>query len=76
MTQVSTRHSPRQFPLRPYNAEEFPLSGNVWDSLAEAYLTSGNKVLAEIYYRKALELDPQNANALEKLAKLREGSLQ
>lgn len=52
------------------NASEFPQSGNVWDSLAEGYLKGGNKMLAEIYYRKALELDPQNKNALEKLTEL------
>ena len=52
------------------NASEFPQSGNVWDSLAEGYLKAGNKMLAEIYYRKALELDPQNKNALAKLTEL------
>ncbi len=54
------------------NASEFPASGNVWDSLAEAYLAAGNQTLAQIYYRKALEVDPQNANALAKLRKLEE----
>jgi tetratricopeptide (TPR) repeat protein len=53
------------------NAEQFPASGNVWDSLAEAYLADGQRELAEIYYRKALELDPTNENALEKLRELR-----
>lgn len=54
------------------NATEFPRSGNVWDSLGEAYLAAGNATLASIYYRKALEIDPQNADALEKLKKLEE----
>jgi len=54
------------------NAAQFPQSGNVWDSLAEAYAAAGKNVLAEIYYRKSLELDPQGANALEKLRKLGE----
>ncbi len=52
------------------NAEQFPESSNVWDSLAEGYLAVGNKLLAEIYYRKSLELDPQNSNAIEKLRAL------
>jgi tetratricopeptide (TPR) repeat protein len=52
------------------NATQFPQSGKVWDSLAEAYLAAGNKTLAQIYYRKSLEVDPQNADALEKLRKL------
>lgn len=49
------------------NAEEFPASGNAWDSLAEGYLAAGKKEQAAIYYRKSLELDPDNANALKKL---------
>lgn len=52
------------------NASEFPGSGSVWDGLAEAYLAAGKTLLAEIYYRKSLEVDPQNANAIEKLRKL------
>jgi tetratricopeptide (TPR) repeat protein len=49
------------------NLSEFPQSSNVWDSLAEAYLAAGKNQLAEIYYRKSLEVDPQNDNALKKL---------
>jgi tetratricopeptide (TPR) repeat protein len=52
------------------NAAEYPHSGNVWDSLGEAYLSSGNKLLAEIYYRKSLEVDPTNGNAGAKLREL------
>lgn len=55
------------------NAEQFPASGNAWDSLAEAYATKGQKELAAVFYRKSLELDPDNANALEKLRQLRGG---
>ncbi len=54
------------------NATQFPQSGNAWDSLAEGYMAAGKKTLAEIYYRKALELDPENTGALEKLRKLAE----
>lgn len=52
------------------NAEQYPESANVWDSLAEGYMAAGNTLLAEIYYRKSLELDPQNKNAVEQLQKL------
>lgn len=55
------------------NAEQFPQSGNVWDSLAEAYAKSGRGAIAEIYYRKALELDPDNDHALEALVALAQG---
>jgi cytochrome c-type biogenesis protein CcmH/NrfG len=53
------------------NAQEFPRSANVWDSLAEAYLKSGDRKTAKHYYEKSLKLDPENKNAREMLAKLR-----
>lgn len=52
------------------NASEFPQSSSAWNSLADGYLAAGKKLLAQIYYRKSLEVDPQNANALEKLRTL------
>jgi tetratricopeptide (TPR) repeat protein len=52
------------------NASEFPQSGDAWESLAGGYLASGQKLLAKIYYRKSLELDPENGEALEKLREL------
>lgn len=55
------------------NAEQFPQSANVWDSLAEAYLASGRTELSAIYYRKSLELNPDNENALHQLKKLKTG---
>jgi tetratricopeptide (TPR) repeat protein len=55
------------------NTEEFPESANVWDSLAEAYMKSGDMKLAEKYYEKSLALDPKNQNAKDMLKKIREG---
>lgn len=55
------------------NAELFPESANVWDSLAEAYLRAGRHAQAEVFYRKSLELDPGNDNAVAKLEELRSG---
>ena len=52
------------------NAEEYPKSGNVYDSLAEAYEKNGQKQLAIDNYRKAAELDPKNQNAKDKLKAL------
>lgn len=52
------------------NAEEFPQSGNVWDSLAEAYMKSGNLKKAEEYYQKSLSLDASNQNAKDMLKKI------
>jgi tetratricopeptide (TPR) repeat protein len=45
------------------NAKEHPTSANVFDSLGEAYLKSGNKPLALETYKKCLSLDPGNENA-------------
>ena len=52
------------------NVEAFPESGNAHDSLAEAYAEAGLKELAITHYAKALELDPTNRNAVEKLNEL------
>lgn len=54
------------------NATQFPQSGDAWNSLADGYKAAGKKTLAEIYYRKALELDPENEDALRELQKLTE----
>ena len=46
------------------NVEMFPNSGNPYDSLGETYLADDQKDLALANYKKAVELDPTNANAL------------
>lgn len=45
------------------NVEAYPQASNPYDSLGEAYLMNGDKELALKNYKKALELNPQNANA-------------
>ena len=52
------------------NIEAYPEDANGYDSLAEAYAAKGEKSLAIKNYAKSLELDPNNANALEKLNQL------
>ena len=54
------------------NVEMFPQSSNVYDTLGEAYLEDGQKDLALASYKKAVELDPKNANAL-RIVKQMEG---
>jgi tetratricopeptide (TPR) repeat protein len=54
------------------NAEQFPQSGNVWDSLAEAYMKSGDLKKAEDYYQKALTRDAADQNAKDMLNKIKE----
>jgi CubicO group peptidase (beta-lactamase class C family) len=46
------------------NVEMFPAASNPYDSLGEAYLKDGQKELALANYKKAVELDPKNANAV------------
>jgi len=52
------------------NAASHPRSGNVWDSLAEAYMEHGDTEQAILYYQKSLEIDPENENARIMLQRL------
>jgi tetratricopeptide (TPR) repeat protein len=52
------------------NVEAFPKSGNVYDSLAEAYMDDDNKAEAIANYQKSLQLNPKNRNAGVMLQKL------
>lgn len=54
------------------NVETFPQSANVYDSLAEAYLYWGDKYNTIRYYKKSLELNPQNENAKSRLERIDE----
>jgi CubicO group peptidase (beta-lactamase class C family) len=53
------------------NAEAYPESFNVYDSLGEAYMENGDKELAIENYEKSLELNPDNENGKKKLEKLK-----
>jgi uncharacterized membrane protein/archaellum component FlaF (FlaF/FlaG flagellin family) len=52
------------------NVEAFPQSGNVYDSLGEAYMDDGDKLQAIANYQKSLQLNPKNGNAVVMLRKL------
>jgi tetratricopeptide (TPR) repeat protein len=52
------------------NIEAYPRSGNTYDSLAEAYMDDGNKSQAIANYRRSLQLNPRNANAVKMIQKL------
>lgn len=54
-----------------HNVERFPQSANVHDSLGEAWMTAGHRANAIASYRRSLELDPQNANAMAMLNRLK-----
>jgi len=52
------------------NVEFYPGSFNVYDSLGDAYMATGEKELAIANYKKSLDLNPKNTNATEALKKL------
>lgn len=52
------------------NAEFYPNSFNVYDSLGDAYMANGDKELAIANFKKSLELNPRNTHGAEMLKKL------
>lgn len=52
------------------NVHLYPTSANVYDSVAEAYAANGQLNLAIQNYKRSLELDPRNTNAVRQLKKL------
>ena len=53
------------------NVRDFPQSANVYDSLGEAYMNTGQKELAIQNYEKTLQMKADNPNAIERLKKLK-----
>ncbi len=53
------------------NVNEFPTSGNAYDSRGEGYFNKKEYQLAKRDYLKSLELDPTNQNAKEMLLKIK-----
>jgi tetratricopeptide (TPR) repeat protein len=48
----------------------YPQSSNAFDSLGEAYMTKGDTEAAIESYRRSLEINPENSNAVQMLKKL------
>ncbi len=55
------------------NADDYPQSFNPWDSLGEGYMNAGRTQDAIEAYEKSLALNPANQNAVDMLAKIRDG---
>ncbi len=53
-----------------WNIESFPKSSNVYDSYGEVLMKQGKNELAIENYKKSLELDPSNQNAIDMLKNL------
>jgi tetratricopeptide (TPR) repeat protein len=54
------------------NVELCPQSSNTDDSLGEGYMMNGDKELAIENYKKSLELNPKNTNAVAMLKKFQQ----
>jgi hypothetical protein len=54
-----------------WNAENFPDSANVYDSLGEAYMKAGDMASASRNYEKALRLDPERESTKRALDTIR-----
>jgi pimeloyl-ACP methyl ester carboxylesterase len=68
--ELRAQHVAEAIVLFRLNVEMYPKAFNTYDSLAEAYMMQGDRDLAIANYRKSLELNPQNTNAVEMLKKL------
>ena len=55
------------------NVEAHPQAFNTYDSLAEAYAVADERELAIQNYKKSLELNPNNSNAVDQLKRLEQG---
>jgi CubicO group peptidase (beta-lactamase class C family) len=60
---------PEAIEIFKFNLEQFPTSGWAYSHLATGYARSGDKVLARQYFKKAIELLPQEASFREELNK-------
>ncbi len=55
------------------NTRLFPEAFNTWDSLGEINMMIGNDAKAIRFYEKSLELNENNTNAAEMIARIRQG---
>jgi len=69
---LSAKKLPDSIRIFQLNVELHPESSDVYDSLGEAYMNTGEKELAIQNYKKSLDLDPKNSNATAMLKKLQE----
>lgn len=68
--QLNAKHTREAIALFKLNVEMYPNAFNPYDSLAEAYMVQGDREAAIKNYRKSLELNPNNTNAVTMLKKL------
>ncbi len=71
---VGDNHLPEAIDLLKLTVVMYPDSSGAYESLGEAYGKAGQKELAIVSYRKALEKDPANEEAKKKLKELEGGA--
>ena len=64
-------HLPEEIDVLKLELQIYPESSDTYASLGEAYQSSGERQLAIASYKKALDKNPENADAKEKLAALK-----
>ncbi|MGC1550160.1 MAG: tetratricopeptide repeat protein [Rhodanobacter sp.] len=67
---MTDQHWPEAIDLMQLNAQIDPDSGDAYFNLGEAYRAAGQKQAAAESYQKALEKDPDNADAKQALKNL------
>lgn len=67
---MSTKNMEAAASVFAVNMERYPNSFNVYDSYAEAMLYSGKRKQAIKYYKRSLELNPENQNGKDMLARM------
>jgi CubicO group peptidase (beta-lactamase class C family) len=76
-TLLNSKRNTEAIEIFKLNVEAYPESANVYDSLAEAYMTNGDKELAIKYYKKTLEMIPKDTKAdKEFLERIKKGALE
>ncbi len=73
---LRTNRAERALAVFELNTRVFPEAFNTWDSLGEAHMVLGHDEEAIRSYERSLELNPNNTNAKEMLARIREGATQ
>lgn len=67
---TSDKDEPILYAILKKNIEFFPKSSTAYEALAYAYFTHGRKEPAIAYFKKVLELDPDNRNAKKMIERL------
>jgi imidazolonepropionase-like amidohydrolase len=67
---LGTKRTTDAIEIFKLSVEVAPDYSDTYDSLAEAYMDHGDKELAIKNYKKSLELEPDNTNAVEKIKQL------